>query len=279
MSFKMSFKKKDQFGLSILEVVIATMLLMVVGFAMVIVFSLGLQQLTRAKTLTMATSLAQQKMEEVLAKAPGKLPTLSGTFSSKPDYNFNVSYSANPLLPALQTALVEIKGPLGTQVAFAQAVPAGSQYSNIASAIAFLGHVEITTSGVVDRYNQNMLHLKNLSYPFGHFQLQIGTGKQVSSLTLAVLSGSPFNSFPQEFGLFVLFFDKTSSPYNVCKIKLVGSRSTGVGRNSSIIYPCGFGNFRVEGNGIASTTCVNNNGPPVNVSALVCEPFSVFFSP
>lgn len=148
-------KKNSQSGLTILEVVIATMLLMVVGFALVILFSLGLQQLTRAKMLTMATSLAQAKMEEAIAKAPGKLDSLSGTFTSKPDYSFNVSYSPDPSLPALQTALVEVKGLLGVNAVFAMSVPAGGYLFDAAPTQLFsFALAQIT--GLLDTTNRQL---------------------------------------------------------------------------------------------------------------------------
>lgn len=120
-------KRKDSSGLTILEVVIASGLMLVIGTMLVLIMTFGMGQLTRAKALSIAQSLASQKMEEATAKAPNKLTPVTGSFPPPNDkYNYLIEYTPHLTYSTLQNAIVNVLGPFGVNTVYAQALPSSS---------------------------------------------------------------------------------------------------------------------------------------------------------
>ena len=201
-------------GLTLVEVMIGGVILLTLCVTMVLIISVGLHQLKRAKAQETGVTLAQQKIEEVVAKAPAQLTALSGPCPGQPDYKYSVAYTPNGQAPAaLMDALVTVSGPLGTRVALAGALPAGG-YSNLETVVGSTGGYPVRAVGIIDR-STNILHLTTwvsssadwtttAAGGVAHFQL--GAGRVVGNFKLVC---------DRPDGMWVFFLDKATTPPKV----------------------------------------------------------------
>lgn len=249
-----------QRALTILEVVIATAILVVVGLIMVTVMTFGLQQMTRAKALHIAASLAQQKMEEAIEIAPNKLSNLNGNFTEQPDYSYQVIYTPTSQAPDfLQTVLVKVLGPFSTQTSYAAAVTSASGYSAIASSEFQCNDISSVyfsspVLAVLDK-SAKKVYIRQGNQPTCKMTLDFSgaTSRIFTSIRIGGINCDSGNAY---YRLYLI--DRSTSPFTICAL----DRAVSFGFNYSFSLPaeCSY------------------TSPDLS-SLLTCSSFSNFFVP
>lgn len=134
----------------------------------------------------------------------------------RPLYTYQVDYQPHPTLSALQQVLVSVLGPLGTQVAYAAILPAGSLTKPVTLLLGYSSTATIALDRGSNTLYVRMVTVNGGAYPSRDYKFALGSSKAIGNFNV----GGAFEdgSGVYNFGLVTFTDSNFSSSPHFCQL-------------------------------------------------------------